>query len=389
MSFHEVDITGLAHGGYGVCRIGGQVCFVPYALPGDRARVAVERESKGVLWGRVDSLIAPSIHRTDTPCGVFGVCGACTWLHFRYPAQAEWKRRTVADCLERIGAIQIEVGWVEDPERRLEYRTRAEFHREQGRSGFYRLGSREVVDVAACPLCHPRLNAAFERLRRAPIDGSVEIVVNPDGEDVLVWSSPHDTALRDIFPNIQSRANAFPRQSFVFDGVPIVNGTFCQSSLLLNRLLVRCVRERVGPVDRVLDLYCGNGNLSLGLPDECRVVGMDHNRAAVEAAASVGRGEYRIGAEMDFVNLLRREKWDVVVLDPPRTGAKAIGPALAACSADRIVYVSCDPATLARDLRHLAKHGWRVFEVTAIDLFPHTAHIEAVCVLERFSRAER
>src|SRR5690606_28505311 len=125
-----VDITGVAHGGDGVCRIDDRVCFVPYALPGDRLRIVVEREAKGVLWGVLADIVEPSPHRQDATgcCPVGRHCGACGWLHFAYPAQAEWKRRIVLDSLQRIARVEADVEWVEDPELRLGYRTRAEFH---------------------------------------------------------------------------------------------------------------------------------------------------------------------------------------------------------------------------------------------------------------------
>ncbi|MBX7259158.1 MAG: TRAM domain-containing protein [Candidatus Hydrogenedentes bacterium] len=378
-----VEITGLAHGGHGVGRVEGQVYFVPCVLPGDVVRVRNVRKTKGVMWADAGALVKASEFRTEPPCPAFGECGGCSWLHFAYPAQADWKRRIVSDCLQRIGGIAVDVAWVEDETLRLGYRTRAEFHGDGERVGFYGSWSHDVVDLAACPLCHPKLNAALDRLRAAKPRCSVEITVNPDGDDVLVWTKSANAAVNKAFPTLQTERDDAPRHSFVFDGIPVVNGTFSQSSLLLNRLLTRAVRDALKGAHRVLDLYCGNGNFSAMLPGATQVLGLDHNRSVVAAANTVRPDAYRVASEGGFGHALRASAWDVILLDPPRTGAKAIAQDLGKADAGRIVYVSCDPATLARDAKAIVQAGWRVDSVTAIDMFPNTAHIESVCVFER------
>ncbi len=381
---YEADITGLANGGDGICRIDGEVCFVPYALPGDKVLLKVEGKSRGALRGVILEVREPSVDRSQPSCGVFGQCGGCSWLHFDYPAQAEGKRGIVKDCFSRIGKVDIDVGLAEDPALRTAYRTRARFRREGSRWGFYQAQSHKVVDVQECPLCHPRLNAALGALRATSAAGPVEITVNPEGDEVLAWSDEDATPLKDVFPLANSPRDGGRRDTFLFDGVPIVNGTFAQSSLLLNRVLVRHVHGLVGDASSVLDLYCGTGNFSLALADRLRVVGLDHDGAAVMAADRTGRGEYRIGDEEEFTRHIGASGWDVILLDPPRTGAKRIMPTLAACDSGAIVYVSCDPATLARDAAVLVRGGWSVDSVTAMDMFPHTAHVE--CIV-RFHRA--
>ena len=377
------EITGVAHGGEGVCRIEGQVCFVAYALPGDMIRVRVTRQAKRVLWGEIEELVAPSPDRATACCPKFGSCGGCSWLHFAYPAQAEWKRRIVSDCLERIAGVSSEIEWAEDPSLWTGYRTRVRLHAESGRIGFHAQGSHDVVDIEQCPLCHDTVNAALQRLRGLDIRDVIELVTNPLGDDVLVWTQHAQPRLKEVLPQTAWPRSRGERSSFLFDGRPIVNGAFCQASLLLNRLLLKTVEELVGAPTSLLDLYCGNGNLSLSFTNSARVVGIDRSGPAVAAASALGLGGYRAGDEARFTEALRSERWDVVLLDPPRTGAKSIAPALADSDAGAIVYVSCDPATLARDVKTLAGRGWRLVPAVAVDLFPQTAHVETVCRLER------
>lgn len=380
----SIEITGIAHGGHGVGRVEGQVCFVAYALPGDVVRIDVVRRSRGVLWAVITELVKPSPHRIEAPCPAFGRCGGCQWLTFEYPAQAEWKCQIVRDCFQRIGRLSIDPEWADSPDWYLGYRTRAEFHEHGGAAGFYARGSHDVVDIASCPLCHDKLNAALDRVRAARPGQSVEVTVNPEGDDVLVWTRQPSPSLQEMFAQYDSGREHDTRHGFMFDGAPIVNGAFSQSSLLLNRMLLEVVHALVGQPARLLDLYCGNGNLSLGWAHEgAEVLGIDRDSAAITCAAALGAGTYETGGEEAFVHALDRQEWDTILLDPPRSGAKAIMPRLAQARAEAIVYVSCDAATLARDAAVLCKAGWRIARTVIVDMFPNTWHVETVCRFER------
>ena len=376
-----VEISGVVHGGHGLVRLEGEVCFVPGALPGDVVRLGNVTRRRNVLWGVVDTLDAPSPHRGTPPCSCAAHPTACTWIHFAYPAQAEWKQHIIRDCLTRIGGLKPEVEWREDVEYRLGYRTRATFHSDGRLWGFYAPGTKRVMDRPSCALCHEQLNRALGQLRTVRMKGSVELIVNPEGADTLVWTRHPNASLRKVFPTVNHPRQKRPRDYFLFDGVPVVAGGFSQASLLLNRLLHGAVCEIVGDAERVLDLYCGSGNLSLRFADTAKVRGLDHNLAAITAAQDMGKGCYRLGDETAFQRALTEQQWDAVLLDPPRSGARPILNALADCDTGKMVYVSCDPATLARDLKHLTHHGWRLNRVIALDLFPHTPHVETVCEL--------
>ncbi len=378
-----IEITALANGGDGIGRIDGQVCFVPGGVPGDELRIEITRRTRQALWGRIEAVLQASPDRRKPICPYFGVCGGCNWLHIQEATQDEWKRRIVQDLLQRMGGVETGVEWGGEPEPRLGYRTRATFQGDGDRVGFHERASHDVVPIDRCPLCHDQLNEALNRLREVGIKGTVTVTVNPEGGEPLVWSKFTNRKLKQYFPLAQSPKDEGGRASFLFDEVPIVNGTFSQSSLLLNRQLRGVVCALVGEPVSLLDLYCGNGNLSLPFEDTPDVLGLDHNKASVKAAYRRRKGSYQSGGEDKMIAQLRRGTWDTVLLDPPRSGAKILAPALAACSARAIVYVSCDPATLARDVRVLAQGGWRPVRTVALDLFPATAHVETVCRLER------
>ncbi len=379
-----IEITAVGHGGAGVGRIDGQVCFVPYGLPGDTLEIKITRTTKKALWAQLVNVVEPSPDRNTPNYPGWEPSGVSTWLHFNYPAQSLWKRKIVQGCLSRIAGIdEVELGWREEPTLRTGYRTRAEFHGDGKLFGFYALGTHDIVDTEQCPLCHPAMNAALTGLRGLELKGSVTVTVNPEGKDTLVWTGFQNRKLKDRFPQAGSPKDEHPPERFMFDNVPIVNGTFSQSSLLLNRLLIETVHQYLGKPTSLLDLYCGNGNLSLGLPDRTEVTGIDHSKVAVKAAQRMGRGTYYAGQENKMIQRIKDDHWDAILLDPPRAGAKVLIPALAASHARSIVYVSCDPATLARDLKGLYEGGWKIAQIASLDLFPNTAHVETVCLLKR------
>jgi len=378
----EIEIERVVPGGDGLGRIDGAVCLVPYGLPGDRLNIGEPSRRGGVLRAEIARVVAPSPHRASAACPVFGVCGGCTWLHFAYPAQAEAKRAMVADCFRRIARCEVAPGWIEDVSLRLGYRTRATFRGRKGRYGFLEARSHNVIDIAACPLCHPRLNEALAVLRALGLEGEFEVTVNPEGTDTLVWARDHVDELRSVFRQTSTPSDR-RRYQFLFDGAPVVCGSFAQSSLLLNRFLVQRVHEAIGAGENLLDLYCGSGNFSLGLMKSRTLLGLDHNSAAIAAAQAIAPGHYDTGDEGVFVRAIGSRAWNAILLDPPREGAKAIMPALAGCRAERIVYVSCDPATLARDAKVMFDAGWTLASLDAVDMFPNTHHVECVAVFTR------
>jgi 23S rRNA (uracil1939-C5)-methyltransferase len=379
-----ITIDSVAHGGDGVGRVEGQVCFVPFALPGETVRVEITRKAKNLLRAKLLEVIEASPHRVKPACNHHGRCGACLWGHFGYPGQAEWKQRIVGEALARIAGVETDVAWVENADLRHGYRTRAEFHGDGKGFGFFAVGTHDVVDLQMHPSCCDSLNNNLQKLRELKPKGGVTVTVNPEGEEVLVWTKFARRSIKQRFPRANSaKEDTVGRSYFLFDGAPIVNGCFSQSSLPLNRLLVKAAQAAMGKPVSVLDCYCGNGNLSIALPERCEVVGMDHNRDATRAARKISERDYRKGDEEKMRALIGKDQWDVILLDPPRTGAKELMPALAASHARALVYVSCDPATLARDVKTLAAEGWKLTQCTAIDMFPNTPHVETVARLER------
>jgi 23S rRNA (uracil1939-C5)-methyltransferase len=382
-SLVELQIDSVAHGGDGVGRLSGLVFFVTGAFPGDRVRARVTHKGRRAVWCSLEEIMESGPCRALTGISDTLACASsCLWHDFLYPAQAEWKCRIVEDNLKRIGGLSAEIKWLEDPQLRTGYRTRAVFHGDGKVLGCYARRTREIKTATPCPSNHQRLLHAFQSLQSAGIYGDVQITVNPEGDEVLVHLQKDSPEARLRFPLVNTGDDK-KRHHFVFDGVPVVNNSFSQASLLLNRILRKKVDTCIAGAGSLLDLYCGSGNFSLHYCDSAKVLGVDSNVHAIRAAQKHAPGSYECGTETLTKKLIQESVWDVILLDPPRTGAQQLIHCLKEARAKRIVYISCDPATLARDLKILSSSmRWHLKEVTAIDMFPGTPHVETVTLLE-------
>jgi len=383
----RLEITALAQGGEGIARVEGMVWFVPFAYPGDvvSARILSRHRS----WGRalpVDWL-EPSPFRRPFIGGTEAPEQAYLWGCFDYTGQSIWKPRLAAETLRRVGGITVEPEFVTAPEPlRLNWRDRCTFHADRaGHPGYYLWHTHEIAPVQACPLASPAVNQALTVLARIGHTAPVTLTAHPLTGETMAWCSDRDLArLKSTLPfPVNSPGNPQAPAQFIMDGTLVVNGAFCQSSLLLNRTLRERVTQALMDAKTILDCYCGNGNLTRGVATRAKVTGFDLNTAAIEAARATVPGEFRVGDEMAMAEVLGSDVFDAVVLDPPRTGARHLATALAACRACRIVWVSCDTATLARDLKTVLAGGWNLRNCTVIDMFPYTPHAEILCVLER------
>lgn len=435
-----MEIRDLAHGGAGVGRAvdadESRVWFVEGALPGERVRVALDVEHKRWLRGHTLEVLTPAPERVEPPCPIADRCGGCGWQHVDPAAQARFKARIVAGQLRRIpGVGEREPAAVASP-KALGYRRRARVHYRRDPQvegglvlGFFGHRSHEIVDNRRCIVLDPALDWAVQQLRRVvehlPASGTVHGLGN--GVEVVlglpgVRHTPElEAALREIIDSSIAAAEADPalpilvgvqlrggrervgvgRTWLELDGdgptPPVVQGpfTFSQAQAEQNAALVEHVVAMAQSADRrVLELHAGVGNFSRALARTARRVWtVDGDREAVAnlqrtverwgLSVNVKRGQ----AETVLAKLARGDRrYDVVVCDPPRSG---IGEQAAAdllhVARERIVYVSCDPATLARDLAILlaADSPFRLVDLRVFDMMPMTAEVEVVATLAR------
>jgi 23S rRNA (uracil1939-C5)-methyltransferase len=442
-----VDIADLASGGEGMGRSGDRTVFVPFTAPGDRVVLEAPASEEGAVHGVLAALEAPGPARVAPPCSHFGVrvpglppppfpgrdagCGGCEWLHVAYEAQLAAKARTVREALRRIGRLApgaYEERPILGSPSPLRYRSRAKFHldRASRRLVFFQRRSHAPVRLEECHLLAPGLDALRAAAGPALVDAGL-----PASEVTLEWSdlegkgSAHlrlsDTdgasrrraeALLAAVPTLAGAVLTAERAPPALVGDPVLRhardprhpaagaqrsrpDVFQQANRGANALLVAEALALLdpGPADAVLELFCGAGNFTAPLAARAKGVW------AVEAAgpaldlarADLGGASVRFfaGDALKVAAALGRERgpdaprFRLALLDPPREGAKGVGPLLRDLAVEQAVYVSCDPATFARDLGACAKAGFRVAVVRPVDMFPQTHHVEAVALLSK------
>ena len=440
---HTVTIEGYGEGGMGVARIDGRVVFVHGALRGEKCRVLILKTLKSVAFAKVLEVIEPSSERITPDCPYFPRCGGCTYRHIRYEEELRLKKQRVQDNLSRIGGSDVTVEEILGARDTLRYRNKAQYPvSKDGAVGFYRARTHEVIECEHCLLVKPEADAAAEALREymqscrvagydektgrglvrhlyvrsnAAGESLVCVLVNGDKlpkEDRLV------TLLRDACPKctgIVLGTNTKKGNVILGDryrtlwGSDRLEDTLCGKTFRLSvpsfyqvnrvqaeRLYAKAI-EFAGLTgqETVLDLYCGAGTITLALSDHAKKVlgaeivpeGIDDARENA-ARNGVKNTEFFCGDASDVAKKLARENLrpDVITVDPPRKGLAAdVVESIAEMQPGRVVYVSCDSATMARDVKRLADLGYTAQRACAVDMFPRADHIETICLLSKLN----
>jgi len=390
----EVRIQTLAAGGDGVARLpDGLALFVPFTAPGDRVRVRVVERKKRFARAEVSELIEPGPARVEAPCPAFGRCGGCRWQHLAYPAQLDAKREILREALSRIGGWTSpdEIPFTASPSA-YGYRTRARVLLERAGAGYRQGASHALCPVERCPILVPELDAELSRLAG---QAGLPVRESAPGEWELVADSAGRVRAHGLETSAATAGEAAASEFEVAtDSMMISPGTFVQANRLLHGPLHRAVLAAAGRASRALELYAGAGFFSLSLARRCEALEVVESSPGAVAdlrknLARAGLSHVRVSeGQVDRVLRARAgEAVDLVLLDPPRAGlSDAATEALLGLGAPRIVYLSCDPATLSRDAARLGAGGYAVQSVQGFDLFPQTPHVEALVVLTRQHR---
>jgi tRNA/tmRNA/rRNA uracil-C5-methylase (TrmA/RlmC/RlmD family) len=388
---YDVRPDRVAHGGFVVARHEGVVVFVRHALPGERVVVEVTEGQEGDRFLRADAVevLEPSPHRVTPPCPFArpGLCGGCDFQHVSMPFQRELKAAVVGEQLRRLAGLEVDVTVEPVPGDAggLGWRTRVQWAiAPDGTPGLRKHRSHDVVAVDVCRIAHPGLPSVTDS--DWPDATSVEALVSSTGERLRLVSTGDGATFADGPPVLHEQARGRDWQ--------VTGSGFWQVHPGAAETLVAAVLDGLDPQpgERAADLYAGVGLFSAALAERVgtsgRVVAIESDAVAVEDAAVNLADLPQVEPVADRVDrALRRGAVgpvDVVVLDPPRTGAKReVVSAIAARGPRSVAYVACDPAALARDVAIFAEHGYTLRSLRAFDLFPMTQHVECVAVLAR------
>jgi 23S rRNA (uracil1939-C5)-methyltransferase len=440
---HTVLIEKLVTGGLGLGRLdNGIVVLVPYVLPGEKVRVREVDRKKDYITAIPEEVLSTSADRVVPPCPVYGRCGGCDLQHAGPGAQIRLKKAILADGLQRTaGSIFAKEPFpLEDPLEapdQFGYRQRLRLQVQgEGNYGFFRPESHILEPISRCLLARDELNRVLQQVHAStPFNelaghcSAFELLFNPAEETTMMLlhfrRKPRPTdcmlaaaltesiaGLSFILLQVEGYGLYDPLERTFSANVPLLTqtlaldgirsplslsweaGGFCQVNIIQNVNLVRLVLEMAanGPHARVLDLFCGYGNFSLPVAAlGSEVLGIDTQNSAIRSAQR--------NAEQNEIPACRFEKkqvaaavnsllaagrtFETIILDPPRQGAPDAVAGLSKLGAEQIIYISCNPATLARDLALLIPAGYKLSRLVPVDMFPQTHHLESVALLKR------
>lgn len=428
----QIHVDRLAFGGDGIGRLeDGRTAFIAGGCPGDLVEAQLVAEHKRHVNLSVVEVLEPSPDRVSSPCPYFGICGGCQWQHISYSAQVRAKRSEVQEALRRIGHQDVEVAECITSAQEYGYRNKIELNAKWDSGGltlgYTRAGTAQIVRVDACLLLPKRAAGLPKSLAGSLryLSGDTDLGILRAGArvashtkdlEVALWTVPgafprkiagetlaqaskasgvvrvltrEEGTSRSIKGVEVLRGNGAWREQFMGREMLISAPSFFQVNTRTAEKLVRHAIEQLAPdgSDRVLDLYCGAGTFTLPLAElASEVVGVEESGSAL---SDLRRNLERTGTWAEVVPgdaeraLPELGRFDLALVDPPRSGMRPGAlKALAATRARRIVYVSCDPATLARDCAALSDLGYRLVSATPVDLFPQTFHVETVAVLD-------
>lgn len=433
----EIEITGTTDEGDGVGRASGMAVFVPYALCGETVRVIIIKVLKSYAVGKLMEVVKPSAYRLKSECEYFYRCGGCRFWNVEYSAELEYKRQKVEDCLRRIGKLEIEVPPVLGAESCCGYRNKGQFPVSRDGIGIYAQHSHRVIDIDKC-LIQDETNPDVLKAVR---DWMTEYGVEPYDEDngtgcvrhiytrcgdsgklVCIVTATEDlpytaeltellksrvSGLVGVLQNVNckrtnvvlgKRFKTLWGKDYIIDSIgdcrfKISPLSFYQVNNAQTEVLYAKTAElaQLSGGEVVWDLYCGIGTIGQYVAKNVKkIVGIEVVEQAIENAKEnaklnkIQNAKYYCGTAEDIAPRLKGEKPDVVILDPPRKGCEeSLLKTVAAVGAKKLVYVSCKPSTLARDLRILEDLGYKTEALQPIDLFPRTSHVECVAQLCR------
>jgi len=422
-----VRIEALANGGAGIARLDGRVIFIPDTAPGDLVRCRLVKDKQRFAEAEVVEYLELAENRRIAPCPVASECGGCQWQHLDYPDQLRWKEQLFHDTLTRqCGVDRQRLLPIIPAPQEWGYRSRAQVkcHRtsQEFVTGFFRSKSHYVVPMSTCPVLAPELNELLAGLRDllgatefAALIPQIDLALGDNGRRRAVihyLGGARKQLIQRLEPLAIMADCALYLQSGRQDTLSLVAGAgelmievaepelqlryaaggFTQINLQQNRQLVKLVLAAAGltGTERVLDLFCGMGNFSLPLAQRAgHVVGIEDFSPSIAMALSnaadnaIDNVEFHSrAAEGALTFFSSRQPFDLVLLDPPRSGAYEVMRELVKVPVRRILYVSCDPQTLARDLKPLLHGGYQLESSQPLDMFPQTFHCESLTVLK-------
>ena len=441
---YTLDIIDMTTTGEGVAKIEGFTVFVDEAMPGDKVKIIIKLLKKNYAIGKIISIEEPSLYRSNPPCKYFGQCGGCQIQNMDYEHQLKWKEKIVKDALERIGGLdlgQSKTHPIIGTEEPFYYRNKAQYKPYKNGLGFYQKKSHKVIPIETCIIQSKassrtiqyitqfirdkKISIYDEKTHKGTLRGIVERVSYYSGEIMLIvvindnkvkWTEELVHYIKSNLPDVTSlyfnintkKTNTVlsKENKLIYGKEKIIDAigdlkyeisplSFFQVNPVQTKVLYDTVMKFAGLTGKetVFDLYCGIGTISLYMAKEANMVyGVEIILEAIEDAKSnrvlnkINNADFLVGKSEEQMPALSKRgiTADVIVVDPPRKGCdEKLLDAIINMSPQKLIYVSCNPSTLARDVKVLKQGGYEVKEIQPVDLFPQTPHVETVVLITR------
>ncbi|MFI3115826.1 MAG: 23S rRNA (uracil(1939)-C(5))-methyltransferase RlmD [Clostridia bacterium] len=442
-SIYKVEITGYTSEGLGVCKIEDFVVFVNNAVKGDIAEIKIVKVTKKIAYGIITTILIPSVNRISPECQVSQKCGGCSLWHMSYDEELEFKREKVENVLKRVGKVDCDVKGIVASNNTLHYRNKAQYPVSnvdgQAIFGFYRKNSHDIVENDNCLIQTKKSNeiakfitdflnlhkiSAYDEKKHKGVVRHIYTRVGFKSNEIMLclvvtsFNFPKIDVLcddlKEKFPQITTfilnkndrQTNQILGEQYkIIFGCGEIKDEICdntfniapQSFYQINRDSAEQLYEKAIEFcsftgeETVLDMYCGVGTITLAVAKHVRKVnGIEIIPEAIKNAKNnakyndIDNAEFIVGDAKDAVKCFENQKIDVIIVDPPRKGLDIdTVQSIIKINPQKICYVSCDPATLARDIKMFSESGYTTEKAVAFDLFPRTFHVETVCLLSK------
>ena len=401
----KVLINALDHNGRGITKIDGKTCFVKNSLINEEVEIKVIKDKKKFIEAESTKILVPSCDRVLEKCKYASVCGGCNIMHMSYKAQVNYKKEKIINIFKRFCNLDINIDeFIESDS--LFYRNKINFNVDN-KIGLYVESTNKIIEVDECVICNEKINEIYQKIKNINLCGINKIVIRigeNTNETMVVLNLIKDINIKEFENLLKPFINTLVIRKnneyktifgngFIYEKLgdlifKISPDSFFQVNTKQALKLYSKVKEYLGSSNNVLDLYCGTGTIGMFVSDVCKkVTGIEINKYAVEDAL-----ENKILNKIEKINFIcedskkylekNNNKFDAVIVDPPRSGLnKNMIDDLFKINAEKIIYVSCDPITLARDLNDLLK-VYKLNKISLVDMFPNTSHVESVCILK-------
>ena len=404
-NFYDCVVDRLNHQGKGICVVDGRVVFVSDCLPGEHVKIKIDHVSKKFVSGIVIDRLSDSSSRVDVKCPYYSFCGGCDIMHMSYSFQHDFKFNKVKDIIKKFVHEDIKINEV-SYDHQFYYRNKATFHVKEG-IGFYKDKTYDLINIDKCMICSNEINNILGILKKMNLSGIDSVVVRSSYYDksvMVIFSVVGKIvenylidSLKDNVSSIYIKSDKYKLiygSEYIADMIGdkkfvISPDSFFQVNTPMAYKLYSKVKEYAGNIDdcNVLDLYCGTGTIGLFVGGKS-LIGVEINESAIHDANINGNlndiscAKFYCGDSGKVLKKLDKN-FDVVIVDPPRSGLSELSiNEVISVGSNRVVYVSCDPVTLARDL-NIFKECYDIKEISLFDLFPNTHHVESVCLLKK------